>query len=42
MKTDRPFVVRDPGKQSEEEGQMAKFSKRFEGHRAPAPTPKEE
>lgn len=31
FKSDRPFVVRDPGKQSEVEGQLAKFKKRFEG-----------
>lgn len=41
-KSDRPFVIRDPGKQSEEEGQLAKFTKRFESHKGPTAPPSEE
>lgn len=42
FKADRPFVVRDPGKQSEEDGQLAKFSKRFEKHKGPTAAPPRE
>ncbi|CAM6012350.1 hypothetical protein CY35_17G102800 [Sphagnum magellanicum] len=30
FKLDRPFYVRDPGKQSETVGQLAKFKRRFD------------